>query len=63
MGLGEKPLPPPPNGAQAANNDQSGTDADKKKKGLFGKIVGIFKEDKSSSKPSNPPDAKGNEPH
>jgi penicillin-binding protein 1B len=63
MGLGDKPLPPPPNGAQAANNDQTGTDADKKKKGFFGKIVGIFKEDKSSSKPSKPPDATGNEPH
>jgi penicillin-binding protein 1B len=63
MGLGDKPLPPPPNGAQASNESQTGSDADKKKKGFFGKIVGIFKEDKSSSKPSKPPDATGNDPH
>jgi len=63
LGLGDKPLPPPPNGAQASNENQTGSDADKKKKGFFGKIVGIFKEDKSSSQPSNPPDATGKEPH
>jgi len=63
MGLGDKPLPPPPNGTQAANENQTGSDADKKKKGFFGKIVGIFKEDKSSSKPSKPADATGNDPH
>ena len=62
MGLGEKPLPPPPNGTQATTESQNGAEADKKKKGLFGKIVGIFKEDKSSSKPSKPPDAKGPDP-
>jgi penicillin-binding protein 1B len=63
LGLGDKPLPPPPNGAQAANDNQTGSDAEKKKKGFFGKIVGIFKEDKSSSKPSKPADATGNDPH
>jgi penicillin-binding protein 1B len=63
MGLGEKPLPPPPNGAQASNESQTAPDADKKKKGFFGKIVGIFKEDKSSSQPSKPPDATEKDPH
>ena len=63
MGLGEKPLPPPPAGAQASNEGQNEADGEKKKKGLFGKIVGIFKEDKPSSKPSKPPDATGNDPH
>jgi penicillin-binding protein 1B len=63
LGLGDKPLPPPPAGAQAQTNGQSAADADKKKKGLLGKIVGIFKEDKPSSQPSKPPDSGGTAPH
>ncbi|HMK21395.1 MAG TPA: PBP1A family penicillin-binding protein, partial [Terriglobales bacterium] len=64
LGLGDKPLPPPPQGVQAANTEgPPGTDADKKKKGFFGKIVGIFKDDKSSSAPSKPPDGGAQEPH
>ena len=63
LGLGDKPLPPPPSETQAATDNQTAADAEKKKKGLLGKIVGIFKEDKSSSKPSKPPDATGNDPH
>jgi penicillin-binding protein 1B len=63
LGLGDKPLPPPPPGAQPVTDAQGGTDAEKKKKGLFGKIVGIFKDDKASSKPSKPPDSGGTEPH
>ena len=64
LGLGEKPLPPPPQGAQAtAGESPTSQDAEKKKKGLFGKIVGIFKEDKSSASPSKPPDSGGTEPH
>ncbi len=64
LGLGDKPLPPPPPGTQAAGTEQqTSSDADKKKKGFFGKIVGIFKEDKTSSKPSKPADSGGNEPH
>jgi penicillin-binding protein 1B len=66
LGLGDKPLPPPPPGAQPAGGTQAAADnqgeAEKKKKGLFGKIVGIFKEDKSSSKPSKPSDSGGSEP-
>ncbi len=63
LGLGEKPLPPPPPGAQASQDGQPPPDAEKKKKGFFGKIVGIFKEDKSASQPSKPPDEGGTEPH
>jgi penicillin-binding protein 1B len=63
MGLGDKPLPPPPPGAQAQTNGQTGPDAEKKKKGFFGKIVGIFKDDKSSPQPSKPPDSGGSDPH
>jgi penicillin-binding protein 1B len=63
LGLGDKPLPPPPPGAQAQATGQAAADADKKKKGLLGKIVGIFKEDKSSSQPSKPPDSGGTDPH
>jgi penicillin-binding protein 1B len=57
LGLGgAKPLPPVPPGQPAASA-QPGTQAQtsedpKKKKGLFGKIVGIFKED---DKPPAPP--------
>jgi len=50
---GEKALPPPPPGAQPAS-ETSPEDRNKKKKGFFGKITGIFKDDK----PSNPPPPK-----
>jgi penicillin-binding protein 1B len=63
IGLDNKPLPPPQPGAQGAAGAPSGTDADKKKKGLFGKIVGIFKDDKSAPQPSKPPDSGGTDPH
>ena len=53
---GEKALPPPPPGAQPGG--QPGTEANaksedpnKKKKGFFGKIAGIFKDDKQSNNP------------
>jgi penicillin-binding protein 1B len=63
IGLGgDKALPPPPAGTQAANG-QAPAEGDKKKKGFFGKIVGIFKDDKSSSEPSKPPDSGGTDPH
>jgi penicillin-binding protein 1B len=59
LGLGDKPLPPPPADAQAANGQPAITDAEKKKKGLFGRIAGIFKEDKSSPQSSKPADNSG----
>jgi penicillin-binding protein 1B len=52
FGLGnQKALPPPgtPQPGQAADDEQ-------KKKGFFGKIVGIFKGDKPSNPPPKPPD-------
>ncbi len=65
FGLGtQKPLPPPsaqgevPN-AQNANPD----DPNKKKKGFFGKIADIFREDKQSNPPAKPPDNSSNSPH
>ena len=59
-GGGEKALPPPPP-AQAANGQE---DQDsKKKKGFFGKLAGIFKDDKSSAQPSKPPDSAQTPPH
>ena len=71
---GEKPLPPPPPaGTQnagpgtgpAANAQQPSsaqTDPAQKKKGFFGKIAGIFKDDKPSNPPPKPPDNGGKTP-
>ncbi len=60
-------VPPPPPGAQnsAQNAQASPNQADpQKKKGLFGKIAGIFKDDKSSSAPSKQPSNSGTDnPH
>jgi len=69
FGLGnEKPLPPP--AASAQGNTQAGTagqdassDDAKKKKGILGKIAGIFKDDKSSNPPPKAPGESGNSPH
>jgi penicillin-binding protein 1B len=64
LGLGgPKPLPPLPPGqpataqpGQPVAGAQAQPEADpKKKKGLFGKIVGIFKEDDKPTAPSPPP--------
>lgn len=50
--------------AQATAQAQPDSTTDvKKKKGFFGKIAGIFKDDKSSNPPAKPPDASGNDPH
>jgi len=49
----EKVLPP---GAKpTVAGDQGVDDPSKKKKGIFGKIVGIFKDDKTAPPPSKPP--------
>ncbi|HEU5336134.1 MAG TPA: transglycosylase domain-containing protein [Terriglobales bacterium] len=64
LGLGAKPTAPPPvvgqpntaqTGQQAAGSQNQAATDPKKKKGLFGKIVGIFKEDDKPSAPSPPP--------
>jgi len=63
---GDKALPPSPPGAGVqkpaspgviAGQQNQPDDPNKKKKGILGKIVGIFKEDKPTDQPppSNPP--------
>jgi len=49
-GNSEKPLPPPANGgnSQMTGGVQSEGDAAKKKKGLFGRLAGVFKGDSDS---------------
>jgi penicillin-binding protein 1B len=62
---GEKALPPPgQNGTPGAGTqDANATDQDgKKKRGFFGKIAGIFKDDKPSNPPPNPPAQTGTAP-
>ena len=56
---GEKPTlaPQPPNSQDANAQDP------KKKKGFFGKLAGIFKDDKSSAPVSKPPDNSQTSPH
>jgi len=60
-GGGEKPLPPPnsANGQDAQNGDPQ--NSGQKKKGFFGKLAGIFKDDKSAAPPPKPPDS--GQPH
>ena len=59
FGGGPKVLPPP-----TSANGQDPQNADpEKKKGFFGKIAGIFKDDKSSTPPPKPPDPSQNAPH
>jgi len=50
FGLGNEQPQPPDNGQQSQPGEQ-------KKKGFFGKIAGIFKEDKQPAPPPKPPDA------
>jgi penicillin-binding protein 1B len=58
---GEKVLPPPAKSSSATANQPN---AAQKKKGLLGRIAGIFKDDKSSSEPSKQPSNSGNDsPH
>ena len=56
-GGGEKALPPPGQDANAQDSQDP-----KKKKGFFGKIAGIFKDDKSTP-PPKPPDNSQPAPH
>jgi len=59
---GEKALPPPPPGAQPGTVVNTSGEDPKKKKGFFGKIAGIFKEDKSSNNPPPKPADNGTKP-
>ena len=64
FGGGEKALPPPnsANGQDLQNHDPQNPDS-QKKKSFFGKIAGIFKDDKSSAPPPKPPDSTQPAPH
>jgi len=63
FGSSDKPVMPQ-TPAQAANTqDQNNQQDPKKKKGLFGKIAGIFKDDKSSAPVSKPVDSGQSAPH
>jgi penicillin-binding protein 1B len=61
FGGAPKVLPPPTqaNGQDPQTTDPQNADP-QKKKGLFGKIADIFKDDKSSTPPPKPPDANPN---
>jgi len=52
-GNSEKALPPPANGNPRPASGVQSEDEASKKKSLFGKIVGVFKGDSSSQKPSD----------
>ena len=57
----DQTIVPPPSPDQTASTDPN-SPPEKKKKGFFGKIAGIFKEDKSESRPSKPQDSSGAPP-
>jgi hypothetical protein len=52
LGLGNPEPQPPPTAASAAPDQST-----QKKKGIFGKIAGIFKDEKQSDPPPKPPEA------
>ena len=59
----DKPVQPQQGQPQAANGQDSNNPQDpKKKKGLFGKIAGIFKDDKTAAPVSKPADSGQNGP-
>jgi len=59
----DKVLPPSQPGSQpTVAGAQNTQDPAKKKKGFFGKFVGIFKDDKTSPPPSKPPNSGENNP-
>ena len=58
---GEKPLPPAPGQPATPGADQS--NSPEKKKGFFGKIAGIFKDDKSSKSSNQPSSSTDGQTH
>jgi penicillin-binding protein 1B len=62
FGGGQKALPPV-QGANAGDSQDPNNQDPKKKKGFFGKLAGIFKDDKSSAPVSKPPDSGQTQPH
>jgi penicillin-binding protein 1B len=67
LGIGGDKALPPPQAGNPQHNPQNGANPqaageEQKKKGFFGKIVGIFKDDKSSNPPAAPQGNDGNGP-
>ena len=63
FGGGNKPLPTQGQNEAAIQEDPNNPQETKKKKGFFGKIAGIFKDDKPSAPVSKPADNGQNAPH
>jgi penicillin-binding protein 1B len=65
FGGGNKPLPTraPASGEAMIQEDPNNPQDAKKKKGFFGKIAGMFKDDKSTTPPPKPPDSGQTAPH
>jgi hypothetical protein len=65
FGGGSKPLPAPVAGAgeTSIQEDPNNPQDAKKKKGFFGKIAGMFKDDKSTTPAPKPPDNAQTAPH
>ncbi len=59
----EKVLPPPPPPGQPNGQDPNNGQDPQKKKGIFGKIAGIFKDDKGTAPVSKPADNGQTAPH
>ena len=59
----DKPLTPPTQPVGAQDSQDSKNQDPKKKKGFFGKIAGVFKDDKASTPPPPPPDNSQPAPH
>ncbi|HME34486.1 MAG TPA: hypothetical protein VKF84_04545, partial [Candidatus Sulfotelmatobacter sp.] len=61
---GDKAVQPQPDQGQTANGQDPNNPQDpKKKKGFFGKIAGIFKDDKAAPPVSKPADSGQTAPH
>jgi penicillin-binding protein 1B len=63
FGGGNKPLQPQQANGQDPNNPQGNSQDPKKKKGLLGKIAGIFKDDKTDAPVSKPVGSGQSAPH
>ena len=59
----DKPLTPPTQPVSAQDAQDPKNQDPKKKKGFFGKIAGVFKDDKTSTPPPTPPDNTQPAPH
>ena len=60
---GDKVLPPPAPGQSVSPQDVPDSQDAKKKKGFFGKVAGLFKDDKQSAPASKPADNGQSGPH